>query len=169
MYVVRSLFDLLPLADRLLVPGAALHLLYARPFCPWLFDQYADTPFASPLFIRTDDFIVNKYRGKSGPMFSFDVHDDVRLIHDASVEKDEVRSLSLCHTLLCCLASRADQSAIRHRRTRAKSSNEVGTIGPSTSFPRRGGRCSTLTCRGPSIPCTEIEILSRARESDSYS
>lgn len=28
-------------------------------------------------------------------MFSFDVHDDVRLIHDASVEKDEVRSSSL--------------------------------------------------------------------------
>ncbi|ORY90908.1 XAP5, circadian clock regulator-domain-containing protein [Leucosporidium creatinivorum] len=38
------------------------------------------------------DFIVNKYRGKSGPMFSFDVHDDVRLIHDASVEKDETHA-----------------------------------------------------------------------------
>jgi hypothetical protein len=38
------------------------------------------------------DFIINKYRGKSGPMFSFDVHDDVRLTHDAKVEKDEVRS-----------------------------------------------------------------------------
>ncbi|GAA5862556.1 hypothetical protein JCM8547_002102 [Rhodosporidiobolus lusitaniae] len=35
------------------------------------------------------DFIINKYRGKSGPMFSFDVHDDVRLTHDAKVEKDE--------------------------------------------------------------------------------
>jgi len=35
------------------------------------------------------DFIVNKYRGKSGPMFNFDVHDDVRLTHDAAVEKDE--------------------------------------------------------------------------------
>lgn len=28
----------------------------------------------------------------SGPLFSFDVHDDVRLISDASVERDEV-----CH------------------------------------------------------------------------
>lgn len=35
------------------------------------------------------DFIVTKARGKSGPLFSFDVHDDVRLIADASVEKDE--------------------------------------------------------------------------------
>ncbi|GAA5830954.1 hypothetical protein JCM11251_005090 [Rhodosporidiobolus azoricus] len=35
------------------------------------------------------DFIINKYRGKSGPMFNFDVHDDVRLTHDAKVEKDE--------------------------------------------------------------------------------
>lgn len=35
------------------------------------------------------DFIVTRARGKSGPLFSFDVHEDVRLIADASVEKDE--------------------------------------------------------------------------------
>ncbi|KXJ25444.1 protein FAM50A-A [Exaiptasia diaphana] len=35
------------------------------------------------------DFIVNKARGKSGPLFSFDVHEDVRISSDASVEKDE--------------------------------------------------------------------------------
>ncbi|XP_053908145.1 protein FAM50A [Cuculus canorus] len=35
------------------------------------------------------DFIVTKARGKSGPLFNFDVHDDVRLLNDASVEKDE--------------------------------------------------------------------------------
>ncbi|XP_064415293.1 protein FAM50A isoform X2 [Latimeria chalumnae] len=35
------------------------------------------------------DFIVTKARGKSGPLFSFDVHDDVRLLSDATVEKDE--------------------------------------------------------------------------------
>lgn len=39
------------------------------------------------------DFIVNKARGKSGPLFNFDVHDDIRLVADASVEKDEVRIL----------------------------------------------------------------------------
>lgn len=32
---------------------------------------------------------MNKARGKSGPLFNFDVHDDVRLLADASVEKDE--------------------------------------------------------------------------------
>ncbi|EJT49994.1 XAP-5-like protein [Trichosporon asahii var. asahii CBS 2479] len=35
------------------------------------------------------DFIINKARGKSGPLFNFDVHDDVRLISDATKEKDE--------------------------------------------------------------------------------
>jgi hypothetical protein len=33
--------------------------------------------------------IVNRYRGKSGPLFNFDVHDDVRLLADATVEKDD--------------------------------------------------------------------------------
>ncbi|KAH9951247.1 XAP5, circadian clock regulator-domain-containing protein [Amylocystis lapponica] len=35
------------------------------------------------------DFIVNKARGKSGPLFNFDVHDDVRMLADATIEKDE--------------------------------------------------------------------------------
>jgi protein FAM50 len=35
------------------------------------------------------DFILNKARGKSGPLFNFDVHDDVRLLADATREKDE--------------------------------------------------------------------------------
>lgn len=32
---------------------------------------------------------MNKARGKSGPLFNFDVHDDVRLLADATKEKDE--------------------------------------------------------------------------------
>eukprot|EP00462_Mataza_sp_D1_P022351 CAMPEP_0175140114 /NCGR_PEP_ID=MMETSP0087-20121206/11282_1 /TAXON_ID=136419 /ORGANISM="Unknown Unknown, Strain D1" /LENGTH=304 /DNA_ID=CAMNT_0016423207 /DNA_START=18 /DNA_END=932 /DNA_ORIENTATION=+ len=35
------------------------------------------------------DLIISKARGKSGPLFHFDVHDDVRMLADASVEKDE--------------------------------------------------------------------------------
>ena len=35
---------------------------------------------------------MNKARGKSGPLFNFDVHDDIRLLADATVEKDEVSS-----------------------------------------------------------------------------
>ncbi|XP_065347955.1 protein FAM50 homolog [Cloeon dipterum] len=35
------------------------------------------------------DFIVTKARGKSGPLFQFDVRDDVRLVSDATIEKEE--------------------------------------------------------------------------------
>jgi len=35
------------------------------------------------------DLIASKARGKSGPLFNFDVHDDVRLVGDATIEKDE--------------------------------------------------------------------------------
>lgn len=35
------------------------------------------------------DFIVTKARGKSGPLFTFDVKDDIRMISDASIEKEE--------------------------------------------------------------------------------
>ncbi|XP_077239944.1 XAP5 family protein [Tasmannia lanceolata] len=35
------------------------------------------------------ELIINKARGKSGPLFHFDVHDDVRTIADATIEKDE--------------------------------------------------------------------------------
>ncbi|KAI8070386.1 FAM50A protein [Gongronella butleri] len=35
------------------------------------------------------DFIINKVRGKSGPLFNFDVHDDVRLVNDATVERED--------------------------------------------------------------------------------
>ncbi|XP_013415166.1 protein FAM50A-like [Lingula anatina] len=42
------------------------------------------------------DFIVTKARGKSGPLFNFDVHDDVRMISDARVEKDESHAGKVC-------------------------------------------------------------------------
>eukprot|EP00607_Mallomonas_marina_P008448 CAMPEP_0182423782 /NCGR_PEP_ID=MMETSP1167-20130531/9864_1 /TAXON_ID=2988 /ORGANISM="Mallomonas Sp, Strain CCMP3275" /LENGTH=354 /DNA_ID=CAMNT_0024603057 /DNA_START=34 /DNA_END=1098 /DNA_ORIENTATION=+ len=35
------------------------------------------------------DLIITKARGKSGPLFHFDVHEDIRLMNDARVEKDE--------------------------------------------------------------------------------
>lgn len=42
------------------------------------------------------DFIINKARGKSGPLFNFDVHEDVRLTNDAAVEKDESHAGKVC-------------------------------------------------------------------------
>jgi len=35
------------------------------------------------------DLIISKARGKSGPLFHFDVHDDVRLLQNVKIEKDE--------------------------------------------------------------------------------
>eukprot|EP00727_Mastigamoeba_balamuthi_P008919 m51a1_g465 hypothetical protein (322) ;mRNA; r:176023-177647 len=35
------------------------------------------------------DLIESKARGKSGPLFHFDVHDDIRLENNAAIEKDE--------------------------------------------------------------------------------
>ena len=35
------------------------------------------------------DFIVNKARGKSGPLFNFDAFEDVRIQNDSAVEKEE--------------------------------------------------------------------------------
>ena len=42
------------------------------------------------------DLIVTKARGKSGPLFHFDVHEDVRLAGDARVEKDESHPGKIC-------------------------------------------------------------------------
>ena len=35
------------------------------------------------------DLILSKARGKSGPLFNFCVHDNVRIMNDASVEKSD--------------------------------------------------------------------------------
>ncbi|KAL7747027.1 hypothetical protein RI367_007640 [Sorochytrium milnesiophthora] len=42
------------------------------------------------------DFIINRVRGKSGPIFEFDVKDDVRLLHDASSETTESHAGKVC-------------------------------------------------------------------------
>lgn len=42
-----------------------------------------------PANVTFYDLIKTKARGKSGPLFHFDVHDDVRLLNDVRVEKDE--------------------------------------------------------------------------------
>eukprot|EP00850_Spirogloea_muscicola_P019845 SM000200S05835 [mRNA] locus=s200:104152:106649:- [translate_table: standard] len=36
------------------------------------------------------ELIINKARGKSGPLFHFDVHEDIRTTADATIEKDEL-------------------------------------------------------------------------------
>ena len=51
--------------------------------------MYVKEDLIIPGQISFYDLIVTKARGKSGPLFHFDVHDDVRLAHDSRVEKDE--------------------------------------------------------------------------------
>eukprot|EP00761_Pharyngomonas_kirbyi_P014319 gb/GECH01014349.1/.p1 GENE.gb/GECH01014349.1/~~gb/GECH01014349.1/.p1 ORF type:complete len:321 (+),score=120.23 gb/GECH01014349.1/:1-963(+) len=63
------------------------------------FKELQRTSVDNLLFVKEDviipmhytfyDLIVTKARGKSGPLFHFDVHDDIRLVNDASVEKEE--------------------------------------------------------------------------------
>ena len=43
-----------------------------------------------------DDLIMSKARGKSGPLFDFGVHDDVRLVSDARTERDESHPAKVC-------------------------------------------------------------------------
>ena len=45
-----------------------------------------------PHHLTFHELIASKARGKSGPLFHFDVHDDVRLVGDARVEKDEAHA-----------------------------------------------------------------------------
>lgn len=51
--------------------------------------MYVKEDLIIPQHISFYDLIVQKARGKSGPLFHFDVHEDIRLVNDASREKDE--------------------------------------------------------------------------------
>ena len=69
------------------------------------FRELRGTSVDQLLFVKEDliipqhytfyDLIESRARGKSGPLFHFDVHDDVRLVSDASVEKDESHAAKL--------------------------------------------------------------------------
>lgn len=51
--------------------------------------MYIKEDLIIPHQITFYELIKNKARGKSGPLFNFDVHDDVRMYSDIRVEKDE--------------------------------------------------------------------------------
>eukprot|EP01068_Selenidium_serpulae_P010974 Selendium_serpulae@DN5576_c0_g1_i1.p1 len=63
------------------------------------FVELRTTPAENLMYIKEDlilphhitfyELIRSKARGKSGPLFHFDVHDDVRFVNDSRVEKDE--------------------------------------------------------------------------------
>ncbi|CAL8471114.1 g10656 [Coccomyxa elongata] len=51
--------------------------------------MYVKEDLIIPHNISFYDLISSKARGKSGPLFHFDVHEDIRLQNDARIEKDE--------------------------------------------------------------------------------
>ena len=74
------------------------------------------------------DFILNKARGKSGPLFSFDAHDDVRVLADASKEKDEVG---------CRRLAAADHQSHAGKVVERSWYNRFKHVSPSSSFVSR--------------------------------
>jgi protein FAM50 len=60
--------------------------------------MYIKEDLIMPHGVSFHDLIVNKARGKSGPLFHFDVHDDVRVMGGgAGVEKDESHAGKVIH------------------------------------------------------------------------
>jgi hypothetical protein len=84
-------FEVLVLSIYYLSKKILLSLTYVFIFPPPLLTLLIAFLNLIPLQHHTFyDLIVSKARGKSGPLFHFDVHEDIRLLHDATVEKDEV-------------------------------------------------------------------------------
>jgi len=51
--------------------------------------MYIKEDLILPHHVTFHDLIKSKARGKSGPLFHFDVHEDIRFVTDVRVEKDE--------------------------------------------------------------------------------
>ena len=61
--------------------------------------MYVKEDLIIPHHISFYDLISTKARGKSGPLFNFDVHEDIRTLHDARIEKDESHAGTLLSTI----------------------------------------------------------------------
>eukprot|EP00438_Fugacium_kawagutii_P011083 Skav208619 [mRNA] locus=scaffold248:551148:555761:- [translate_table: standard] len=51
--------------------------------------MYVKEDLIIPHNVSFYDLIKEKARGKSGPLFHFDVHEDIRMSNDSRIEKDE--------------------------------------------------------------------------------
>uniref|UniRef100_F7BXZ9 Family with sequence similarity 50 member A n=1 Tax=Equus caballus TaxID=9796 RepID=F7BXZ9_HORSE len=102
------------------------------------------------------DFIVTKARGKSGPLFNFDVHDDVRLLSDATVEKDEVRWYQG--------AGQAGGEVAGRRSQAARAPEPQGpALLPSTVACGQGGAAELVREEQAHLPCQPLGAV-RPRE-----
>ena len=67
--------------------------------------MYVKEDLIIPHHISFYDLISTKARGKSGPLFHFDVHEDIRTQSDARIEKDESHAgVCVCVCVCACLA-----------------------------------------------------------------
>jgi protein FAM50A len=67
------------------------NLMYIKA-CSNTLDVLTQEDLILPHHYTFYDFIVNKARGKSGPLFEFNSCDGRRLVQDATIEKQEVRN-----------------------------------------------------------------------------
>ncbi|XP_048234560.1 protein XAP5 CIRCADIAN TIMEKEEPER isoform X1 [Ricinus communis] len=93
------------------------------------------------------ELIVNKARGKSGPLFHFDVHEDVRTIADATIEKDEVLFLRITIVPIVLM--------------QVKLLRGTGTRRINTFSLLQDGRYMTHQRSGSVTPSMEIELVAR--------
>lgn len=88
MFAFLSPYYLLHFCRALLTAVQVLSSRYISPVSSTLL--ISPPLICSLTFIQLGHFVrLLQARGKSGPLFTFDVHDDVRLVNDASVEKEE--------------------------------------------------------------------------------
>ena len=104
------------------------------------------------------DLIVTKARGKSGPLFNWDVHDDVRVLSDARKEKDEVRGIYPPWLCAACDCEADVEPPWRCRsRTLPRSWSDDGMSATSTSSRPVDGRSSTRQSSAIDTRSTVIE------------
>lgn len=86
-------------------------LVQLRPDFPELRGVSSDTmmyikeDLVMPLNATFHEFIVSKARGKSGPLFNFGEFEDVRMLHDATIEKNESHAGKVWWHIHLCLTT----------------------------------------------------------------
>lgn len=83
------------MADQLMYVKEDLILPHHYTFYDFIVTKVKYTQLTNLLlmYLKKASYYTNNFyvqaRGKSGPLFTFDVHDDIRMLHDASVETEE--------------------------------------------------------------------------------
>ena len=90
--------NLMYIKEDLILPHVCQPLMSSPREKPTLSMAYFVALLSCAQTVTFYDLIKNKARGKTGPLFRFDVPDDIRIYADVRVEKDEVRKTQYTHT-----------------------------------------------------------------------